>query len=137
MIYYYYYFLYYCYLFTIVTERGPKATSQGRRQLEESYLVDMMQSFENDDSLMDLSLNELCQKLSTDNCIPSDYEFCLRNNCLFIYYLQISDKIPVIRCCLTLDDEKKAIASVDGKTVPTSQLNDLLHKGKKYKNTHS
>lgn len=106
--------------------RGTRATAEGRRELEESYLADLMSSFEQEDDITNLTLQQLMDKLLADDNIPSEFECCLRENTLIIYHLTLTDHVPKIRSSIALDSERNAVVSVDGIVLPASQLNDLL-----------
>lgn len=108
-------------------ERNTHATAQGRRGLEEQQLNELVQAFEEEEDISSKSLDDLRHRLLTDNTVPHGYEYCLRDSSLLVMYIELKECVPVIRCCISIDaTDKRAVVSIDGKTVPKSQLADLF-----------
>jgi len=45
---------------------------------------------------------------------------------LLIYLLQMTDNIPKVVACITVNSDRTVVCSVDDKAVPASQYNDLV-----------
>jgi len=103
-----------------------RASSASRRADEEVKLEALEESFRDSDDISALSHAEIREKLEVETAVPQGFTVTSVDELLLIYLLQITDSIPIVVACITVNSDKTVVCSVDDKAVPASQYKDLL-----------
>ena len=103
-----------------------KATSASRRADEEAKFEVLEESFRDSDDISALSLAEIRKQLKAETAVPQGFTMTCVDELLLIYLMQITDNIPKVVACITVNSDRTVVCSVDDKAVPASQYNDLV-----------
>ena len=113
------------------TSGGPRetvsATASSRQEQEARRLQELEQSFYAADDITSLTHVEIMDRLKAETAAPGGYTFNIVDSVLLIYWLQVSDNVPSVKACITLQDNSKIAVSLDGKLLPSSQFADLIN----------
>lgn len=114
------------------SNRRPSATaasSSGRQQQEAERLDSLIEQFNLQDQITDVTVDELAAKLSAESAIPHGFQTIVVDGLLLIYLLHVNDFIPEIRASITIKPDLSFCCVVDKKKVPTSHLIDITTTG--------
>jgi len=109
---------------------GPRetvsATASSRLEQEARRLDVLEQSFHAADDISSDCLDDIALKLQMETALPHGFTVTKFDTVLLIYLLQVSDCIPTITACITVQEDLSAAVSLAGKSIAASQFSDLF-----------
>lgn len=105
--------------------RKTSALSSNRLGTEICRMQDLEELMKNEDDISELSTEELLQRLKSSPH-PSNYDFCIKEDCLLIYIIDIKNNIPTFGASITVNTSKNVFISVHNKSVKKGLFSDII-----------
>jgi len=115
-----------------VQRSTTKATSSSRHAEECRRLEELEESFTADDSLSELSLAEIADKLKAQSTVPQGFIVTATDESVLMYLFRMTNDIPQVVKSVTLKSDMTLVCSLNDKAVPASEYRDLVKGPVKY-----
>lgn len=89
-----------------------------RKVVKESLVVD--------DDISCLMLSDIKKKLEEETTITEDFVISIVDQSLLVYILQLNLGIPTVKTCVTIQEDRRVVVSLNGELIPSSEYRDFV-----------